>query len=315
MGITLRELSIKAQVDVSTVSRALRNDPRVNPETKKRIQRLARRNAYVPNLAAQYLQSRRTNTIWLILPGLESLVEQQPAQAACRYLKEKGFDLLIAVYNRDPGSFERIITKLEQGIADGGIVVPMAGVKSQCFERLIQQKYPLVFLDRHLPELDLPVVTSSNDEGTRKLMEKAYQAGCRDFVSLFSETNTVEISRGSSVRGFCRENHCHLSIARPPNIDLSGPSRILTILGSSQSQVQGFIHDHFKNAEGTRLFGAVFDQWTGTAAPVEKVFICIQDFQSMAEKAAQIILDQLDKKKKFKNLFNYIDVKKIVLLE
>lgn len=59
---TLRHIARAAGVSHTTVSRALRNDPSIPPETTRRLQQLAQRLGYTPNpLVAALLSQVRTN--------------------------------------------------------------------------------------------------------------------------------------------------------------------------------------------------------------------------------------------------------------
>lgn len=58
--MSIRDIAQKAGVAVSTVSKALRNRPGVNPKTRKEILRLARELNYRPDPFARTLVSRRT---------------------------------------------------------------------------------------------------------------------------------------------------------------------------------------------------------------------------------------------------------------
>jgi len=71
----LRDVARRAEVDPSTVSRVLRDDPsqQVRPETRARILFAARELNYRPNALARGLRTRRTDTIGLIIPSLDNL--------------------------------------------------------------------------------------------------------------------------------------------------------------------------------------------------------------------------------------------------
>lgn len=56
--VTLRMIAKKAECSLATVSMALRNDPRLLPETVARIHRLAQRMGYVPDREASEVMSR-----------------------------------------------------------------------------------------------------------------------------------------------------------------------------------------------------------------------------------------------------------------
>jgi DNA-binding LacI/PurR family transcriptional regulator len=61
------DIAYRAGVSQATVSRALRDSPLVNPETKKRIQEIARELNYQVDQHAAALRSQRSNTLALLL--------------------------------------------------------------------------------------------------------------------------------------------------------------------------------------------------------------------------------------------------------
>ncbi|MFN8619142.1 MAG: LacI family DNA-binding transcriptional regulator [Chloroflexota bacterium] len=71
----LRDVARRAEVDPSTVSRVLRDDPsqQVRPETRERILAAARDLHYRPNALARGLRTRRTDTLGLIVASLDNL--------------------------------------------------------------------------------------------------------------------------------------------------------------------------------------------------------------------------------------------------
>ena len=84
---TIRDIAIKLDISVSTVSRALRNMPEVNEKTRIKVLAMAEELNYEPNRVAQSLRIRRTNTIGVIVPEVEmhffsSLVAYKKLQTA-----------------------------------------------------------------------------------------------------------------------------------------------------------------------------------------------------------------------------------------
>lgn len=65
--VGLKTLAAELGVDVSTVSRALRDDPRVRPETRRAVQDLAQRYDYRPNAAARALRGGKTGRVAVLL--------------------------------------------------------------------------------------------------------------------------------------------------------------------------------------------------------------------------------------------------------
>ena len=68
---SLKELSILAGVDVSTVSRALNDSPRVKSQTKEIIKKLALQHNYIPNDIARGLVNKKTYTVGIIFLNSE----------------------------------------------------------------------------------------------------------------------------------------------------------------------------------------------------------------------------------------------------
>ena len=59
---TLKDVARMANVDVSTVSRALNNTSYVHPDTKARVHAAAKELGYHPNVAARALRQGRGHT-------------------------------------------------------------------------------------------------------------------------------------------------------------------------------------------------------------------------------------------------------------
>ncbi|UCC53466.1 MAG: LacI family DNA-binding transcriptional regulator, partial [Anaerolineaceae bacterium] len=67
MSVTIKDISKRLGISVSTVSKALNGYPDVSDDTRQRILEMARELDYHPNLAAQSLRRRRTNKIGLLI--------------------------------------------------------------------------------------------------------------------------------------------------------------------------------------------------------------------------------------------------------
>lgn len=65
---TIWDIAIKLNVSISTVSRALRNAPDINPGTKRAVLEMARQLDYQPNDVAVSLRKSKTNIIGVIVP-------------------------------------------------------------------------------------------------------------------------------------------------------------------------------------------------------------------------------------------------------
>jgi DNA-binding LacI/PurR family transcriptional regulator len=293
MPPTLRDIAKACEMDISTVSRALRDDPKVKPASRERIQAMAQRLGYQPNLAARMLVAGKNHTFWLILPGLTNPIEQQPAQFAARELAPLGYDLLTALHHGDDAIFQRLANRLTQGVTDGAIIIPHGQEDPSILKPLLKRRYPLVLLDRGIDGLDAPLVTSDNAEASRQLVRRCHQAGCREFVVLHGDFNSVERERRQSAcaeldRLGCRYHfreqfeHGTLPVFQETKV---------AVLSSAQGQIAETISRCPAAFEGVgEIVFAVYDAWIGAPSPAQTVFVAVQDFETMASRAVQSLL-------------------------
>lgn len=75
-NLTMADLAELAGVSAITVSRALRDSPLVNPETRARIRRLAEQRGYQFNVSARNLRLRRSMTVAVVVE-MKPTVERQ----------------------------------------------------------------------------------------------------------------------------------------------------------------------------------------------------------------------------------------------
>jgi Transcriptional regulators len=71
MKVKLKDIAEKSGFDISTISRALRDDPRVKEETKRKIKEIARKLNYIPDISAKILSGGKSGIIGIILPEIK----------------------------------------------------------------------------------------------------------------------------------------------------------------------------------------------------------------------------------------------------
>ncbi|MGB9677074.1 MAG: LacI family DNA-binding transcriptional regulator [Candidatus Ratteibacteria bacterium] len=71
MRVKLKDIAKKTGYDISTISRALRDDPRVKEETKRKIKKVAEELNYIPDISAKILSGGKSGIIGIILPEIK----------------------------------------------------------------------------------------------------------------------------------------------------------------------------------------------------------------------------------------------------
>ena len=101
--ITSLDIAKLAGVSQATVSRALRESPLVRPETRQRVQRIAREHHYSVDSAARNLRSRRNRTIAMLVheeSGMDSAINPfftSLLASITRAAAANGYDVLLSL--------------------------------------------------------------------------------------------------------------------------------------------------------------------------------------------------------------------------
>ena len=119
---TLKDVARLANVDVSTVSRALNNTSYVHPDTKTRIYAAARELGYHPNVMAQALRQGRRHTIGVVVPRLHLAIFSEILQGIEEEGRGLGYATLVCVTEDDPKREKECLNRLRSGLVDGIII-------------------------------------------------------------------------------------------------------------------------------------------------------------------------------------------------
>ena len=295
MAVTLKNISKICKVDISTVSRALRDDLRVKSETRELIQAKAVELGYTPNLAARNLVSGKTLNLWMIISELSNPMEQEPAQFLSKSLHKKGYELLITLYHADAKKFNYLLLQLSQHVADGAFIIPSVEYSAPAYLPLLQSNFPLVFIDRQPTFENCTTVTSDNKTATKELLQKCLDVGADYFIILTENENSVARMRFKGAVEFFNENNLTFTQA---NSEYAPPAEFLSkniaLISSSGLAAEKYSKTFLSKQRPPRLIAASFDSAPANAASFDHVFVGMQDFEAIAEAAADLMLEKIN---------------------
>lgn len=120
--VGLKQLAEHLGVDVSTVSRALRNDPRVKPETTRSVHQLAAELGYRPNSAARALKGGRSGRVAVLLSPPQqrfaSPIFLELLATLDQYLREQSLSLTVFAARQRSEEIDIIRSVVEDRLAD-----------------------------------------------------------------------------------------------------------------------------------------------------------------------------------------------------
>lgn len=94
-AITIKDIAKMCGVGVSTVSRAMNNHPDINPETKKKIMDTIAQYDYIPNNSARNLKRSESNTIAVLVKGIDNPFFQGMFQIFERQVQKTDYSFII----------------------------------------------------------------------------------------------------------------------------------------------------------------------------------------------------------------------------
>src|SRR6187397_420346 len=118
--VTIYDIALKLDLSSATVSRALKNHPAINKNTKKKIQDAAKELGYRHNTFASNLRKQKTNTIGIIVHELNSNFITSVLAGVEKITTEAGYDLIIAhsseSYTKEAANAKNLFHKRVDGL-------------------------------------------------------------------------------------------------------------------------------------------------------------------------------------------------------
>jgi LacI family transcriptional regulator, galactose operon repressor len=162
--VTLEDVARAAGVHYSTVSRAL--DPnkvwRVNEDTRKQVQAVARRMGYRRDMVASGLKRGRTLTVAVVVSDLGNPFIAPILRGIANRLESAGLMSLVGETQDDSERLERILDHLLSRRVDAIILTAARLGDGPALRRISRQGIPVVLAVRKVPGNRLPACT--NDE-------------------------------------------------------------------------------------------------------------------------------------------------------
>jgi LacI family transcriptional regulator len=181
--VTIRQIAEVANVSLSTVSRALRNDPRANRDTVERVLRVAKELNYYPDSLAKGLRQNKTNTIGIIFNDLNNPFYSEVLGVIGAALNRGSYSMIISYSHYDAAQERANIVSMLSKRVDGIILSPINDQTENV--RLLEENgiaYVLIDCYPHFP--GTAYVYSDHGMGARMATEHLISRGHRDILLL-----------------------------------------------------------------------------------------------------------------------------------
>lgn len=179
-NVTIKDIANILGIHHSTVARALRNHPDVNPDTKKLILDRARELNYQPNLFASNFRKSQSNIIGVVVPEIRHDFFASIISEINKAADKIGYLVMICESNENIEQERKNVSALIQNRVAGVIACISQFTESgEAFQRIIDARIPLVFFDRICPEMPVNKVMINFYQGAFLVVEHLIQQGYR----------------------------------------------------------------------------------------------------------------------------------------
>lgn len=199
---TIVDVAKHANVSKSTVSQYLnRRYEYMGEETKKRIELAIKELGYRPNIIARSLKQKSTMTIGVIVANILHVFSTQVIRAIEDVCNEKNFQVIICNADDNPGKEKEYIDMLRAKQVDGIIAFPTGG-NIDLYNQLINERYPLIFMDRLVESISVEAVLLDNAKASHLAIEQFIQKGYRKIAMVSPPVDNNVTPRIERIEGY-----------------------------------------------------------------------------------------------------------------
>ncbi len=197
MVVTSHDVARLAGVSQPTVSRALRDSPKVSETTKARVRKAAQALGYVPSETGRALSSGRTRRIGLLLTDLENQFYPHVIAPMHDELESLGYQLMLQTETTDTATVaERLIAN-----ALDGVLLATTTLDSVVPVRLRDRNVPFVYFNRTSEAMESDSATVDPAPGLAEVSAELVGLGHRRVGAIFGPRNTsTATERESALR-------------------------------------------------------------------------------------------------------------------
>ena len=194
----MKDIAREFNTSVATVSRALKDSPRISEEKRRAIQQYAKEHNFFPNFLAESLRNSKVmqpKIIGVIVPELAHYYFSTVLAGIEEEARARDYRIMVAQSNE---KYEREV-KICQSFYENkvcGIIVSQAKdtTKYDHFNQLLESGVPLVFYDRICTGVNADRVVVDDYQGAYNAVTHLIETGCKR-IAFYGSPMTLEISK------------------------------------------------------------------------------------------------------------------------
>ncbi|MDE1193002.1 MAG: substrate-binding domain-containing protein [Arachidicoccus sp.] len=166
--LSIADIAAQLNVSKTVVSFILNNraeEKRISEELVLRVQKYIKEVGYKPNPLAKSLRTGKTNIIALMVENIADPFFASVARLIENSAYKNGYKIIYCSTDNNTEKTKELLTMFRERSVDGYIIAPPEGIQEE-IQSLIDEATPVVFFDRHLPNIQTDVVEIDNQDST-----------------------------------------------------------------------------------------------------------------------------------------------------
>lgn len=200
MGVSLKDIALRAGVSLATVSNVVNGYRPVGEATRLRVQEAIDELGYVPNLSARHLRRGRTGIIALAIPELDNPYFAELAGYAIREARSLGYTLLLEYTDSDRATELTLTEGFREQIIDGLILSPVQLTRADVLAR--RSTTPLVLIGENVAEVPHDHIAIDNVAASHVAVQHLVSLGRRRIAFLGAHADAVRQPSRLRLRGY-----------------------------------------------------------------------------------------------------------------
>ncbi len=183
--ITIYDIAKYLKISATTVSRGLKDHPSINKNTRKKISEAARELGYRSNTFASSLRSKKTHTLGVMVPRLNSYFVASVLAGMEDVANREGYNLIIT-HSLESSEKEVANAHIMYNKRVDGLLVSLAYDTENInhLQPFFNRGIPVVFFDRVYPHTDSTSIIIDNYQAAYNVTKHLLEQGCRHIMHL-----------------------------------------------------------------------------------------------------------------------------------
>lgn len=156
----------------------------ISKKTQEKVLAKAGEMEYTPNVFARALRTGKSHLIALLVADISNPFYSNIAKYVEKELASKGYNLMICSTDENVDREEKLISLFAEQHMIDGLIIATTNTSGEYFKKERLRNFPIVFIDRYLPDIESNYVVANNYQGSLEITELLIQKGCKNILAL-----------------------------------------------------------------------------------------------------------------------------------